>query len=373
MKTRRRKPDRLPPLPDRDAVRLEAAARLEEIAAHVWPDDVNVRRSGRSIRYGTKGARVIHVEGPMAGRYADWEAGHHGDVFDLWARAALGMTGAGADFPRVLRDLADFLGVCAETGARHPGRKTVPPKASGHGARETARLAANTVANQDAQMGGDLCLRCHSPAGWLAGRSVPTDGLGLMPGTADFEGVVPTGATISAGGLFDTWELADGVLYAGNALDGTVGETPVLGTFTVPVTVPADVGLAELRFRARVRVPDPAQVGDRLVVRVPQGADVVVGTHSGRVEVSGPVGRIAVTSHSGKVEITDAGSVDVRADSGKVEIVSMNHGFAVDSKTLPNGQFRANLPHVKRRQSPRVGQAGRHLDFNLHFRLLQPG
>ena len=62
MKTRRRKPDRLPPLPDRDAVRLEAAARLEEIAAHVWPDDVNVRRSGRSIRYGTKGARVIHVE-----------------------------------------------------------------------------------------------------------------------------------------------------------------------------------------------------------------------------------------------------------------------------------------------------------------------
>ncbi len=26
---------------------------------------------------------------------------------------------------------------------------------------------------------GDLCLRCHTPEGWLAGRSTPTDGSGL--------------------------------------------------------------------------------------------------------------------------------------------------------------------------------------------------
>lgn len=34
-------------------------------------------------------------------------------------------------------------------------------------------------ANQDAQDSGDLCMRCHSPAGWLEGRSVPTDGSAL--------------------------------------------------------------------------------------------------------------------------------------------------------------------------------------------------
>ncbi|MEM1297974.1 MAG: toprim domain-containing protein [Pseudomonadota bacterium] len=146
MKMHRRRSGRLPPLPARETVRRAAIARLEEIAAHVWPDDVHMRRVGQSIRYGTKGARVIHVEGPMAGRYADWEAQHHGDVFDLWARAGLGMTGAGADFPGVLRDLAEFLGVRAETGERYSDKKPAPSKASGHGARDAARLAANTVA-----------------------------------------------------------------------------------------------------------------------------------------------------------------------------------------------------------------------------------
>ncbi|MGH9750515.1 MAG: hypothetical protein ACRD6R_11410, partial [Candidatus Polarisedimenticolia bacterium] len=34
---------------------------------------------------------------------------------------------------------------------------------------------------------GDLCLRCHTPDGWLAGRSVPTDGSALA--SSDFSGV----------------------------------------------------------------------------------------------------------------------------------------------------------------------------------------
>ncbi len=49
--------------------------------------------------------------------------------------------------------------------------------------------ACLTIANQDAAFAGDLCLRCHSPAGWLGGRSVPTDGSALIPNSADFEGV----------------------------------------------------------------------------------------------------------------------------------------------------------------------------------------
>jgi hypothetical protein len=35
---------------------------------------------------------------------------------------------------------------------------------------------------------GDLCLRCHTPEGWMAGRSTPTDGSALSP-TSDYDGV----------------------------------------------------------------------------------------------------------------------------------------------------------------------------------------
>ena len=37
-----------------------------------------------------------------------------------------------------------------------------------------------TIANQDAPDSGDICLRCHLPRGWLQGRSVPTDGSGML-------------------------------------------------------------------------------------------------------------------------------------------------------------------------------------------------
>jgi len=43
------------------------------------------------------------------------------------------------------------------------------------------------VVEQDFDGAGDLCIRCHSTAGWLAGRSTPTDGSGL--GTGDSDGV----------------------------------------------------------------------------------------------------------------------------------------------------------------------------------------
>ncbi len=40
--------------------------------------------------------------------------------------------------------------------------------------------AALHVANQDAPESGDLCLRCHISAGWLGGRSTPTDGSAML-------------------------------------------------------------------------------------------------------------------------------------------------------------------------------------------------
>lgn len=46
-------------------------------------------------------------------------------------------------------------------------------------ARDPFFYACMAIANQDAAFSGDLCIRCHSPAGWLEGRSIPTDGSAL--------------------------------------------------------------------------------------------------------------------------------------------------------------------------------------------------
>jgi cytochrome c553 len=42
--------------------------------------------------------------------------------------------------------------------------------------RDPLYLACLAIAEQDAPSVGDLCLRCHSPAGWLSGRSFDTGG-----------------------------------------------------------------------------------------------------------------------------------------------------------------------------------------------------
>jgi hypothetical protein len=51
--------------------------------------------------------------------------------------------------------------------------------------RDPIFWATVAVAEQDFDGAGDLCIRCHSTAGWMAGRSTPTDGSGLMAGDAD--------------------------------------------------------------------------------------------------------------------------------------------------------------------------------------------
>ncbi len=56
-----------------------------------------------------------------------------------------------------------------------------------HAARDPLFHACLAIANQDASVSGDLCIRCHSPGGWLGGRSLPTDGSALRD--EDMEGV----------------------------------------------------------------------------------------------------------------------------------------------------------------------------------------
>jgi hypothetical protein len=51
--------------------------------------------------------------------------------------------------------------------------------------RDPIFWATLAVAEQDFDGAGDLCIRCHSTAGWLAGRSTPTDGSGLSASDGD--------------------------------------------------------------------------------------------------------------------------------------------------------------------------------------------
>jgi len=53
--------------------------------------------------------------------------------------------------------------------------------------RDPIYRATMSIANQDAPQSGDLCIRCHTPSGWLGGRSTPTDGSALA--ASDFQGV----------------------------------------------------------------------------------------------------------------------------------------------------------------------------------------
>ena len=51
--------------------------------------------------------------------------------------------------------------------------------------RDPIFWATLAIAEQDFGGSGDLCIRCHSTGGWLAGRSTPTDGSGLAAGDSD--------------------------------------------------------------------------------------------------------------------------------------------------------------------------------------------
>lgn len=52
----------------------------------------------------------------------------------------------------------------------------------GQAGRDPLMWSALAVANSDAGDAGDYCLRCHTPKGWLEGRSHPADGSGLQSG-----------------------------------------------------------------------------------------------------------------------------------------------------------------------------------------------
>ena len=54
-----------------------------------------------------------------------------------------------------------------------------------HAGRDPIYWATVAIAEQDFDGAGDLCIRCHSAGGWMAGRSTPTDGSGLAASDDD--------------------------------------------------------------------------------------------------------------------------------------------------------------------------------------------
>ena len=64
----------------------------------------------------------------------------------------------------------------------------------------------------------------------------------------------------------------------------------------------------------------PRRASDAVTVRCPVGADVMIGTQSGSVELSGRFGAVAVTSESGSIRVVRASDADLRTVSGAVEL-----------------------------------------------------
>jgi hypothetical protein len=97
--------------------------------------------------------------------------------------------------------------------------------------------------------------------------------------------------------------------------------------------------------RADVDVPDSVEysVHDsmttvcsgsrRVTVRVPEGTDLVIGSASGRVDVVGRAGSVAVVTRSGRVSVDTARSVDIRTTSGRVTVGSATESCRVLTKS----------------------------------------
>lgn len=68
-----------------------------------------------------------------------------------------------------------------------------------------------------------------------------------------------------------------------------------------------------------------------VTVRVPIGTDIIIGTTSGRVEVSGPVGDVSIVTESGRIDVESADSIDARTESGRLTVAQVTGACRVQS------------------------------------------
>lgn len=77
----------------------------------------------------------------------------------------------------------------------------------------------------------------------------------------------------------------------------------------------------------------PEQGSASVVVRCPEGADLVVGTASGSVELRGRLGSVSVTSASGSIRVSEVTDADLRTTSGSVEVADCDDRCRVSTKS----------------------------------------
>jgi hypothetical protein len=112
--------------------------------------------------------------------------------------------------------------------------------AMGNAGRDPIFWATLAIAEQDFDGAGDLCIRCHSAGGWIAGRSTPTDGSGLAandddgidcdtchkatnPDNSEHQGVMNPG--------FEAYDPVTGEGYYGSGILSVWGSSDKLGPF----------------------------------------------------------------------------------------------------------------------------------------------
>jgi DUF4097 and DUF4098 domain-containing protein YvlB len=96
------------------------------------------------------------------------------------------------------------------------------------------------------------------------------------------------------------------------------------GTVSVTAEPRTDVvvdrgGVAEATVDGAVEIR-AARSSNSVDVRCPVGADVMVGTRSGGVRLSGRFGNVGITSQSGSIRVVAAAEADLRTVSGVVEL-----------------------------------------------------
>ncbi|MGN7439364.1 MAG: AAA family ATPase [Alcanivorax sp.] len=100
-----------PDLPSRDEVKAALLARLPEVLRYLFPNGKQLKREFQiGSLQGEKGQSLrVSMTDDKAGLWQDFESGHGGDVFDLWA--AVNGLDTKRNFQEVLKSCADWLGI----------------------------------------------------------------------------------------------------------------------------------------------------------------------------------------------------------------------------------------------------------------------
>lgn len=100
---------------------------------------------------------------------------------------------AGTQPERVSLEYYSFCRFCHGNYSTYSPYDTWRGSMMSHAARDPIAFAAIAISNKDFDgevLVGDYCLRCHTPKGWLEGRSEPVDGSALKEAKEDFDGII---------------------------------------------------------------------------------------------------------------------------------------------------------------------------------------